>query len=166
MVHGAFKSRSKIRVSKRIPSGKSVTHYREKKPGKATSPTGKQLPGTVRGTKNQIRKFTKTERRPSRPYGGVLSSPEMRSIMQERAQATFTPESQGKLYQPGTVCLKIAGRDAGKLCVITETIDKHFVKVDGFTRPRKVNVRHIEPTGRTIPLKKGITSKEIQEALA
>jgi large subunit ribosomal protein L14e len=49
--------------------------------------------------------------------------------------------------------MKVAGRDAGKLCVVTEKIDKHFVKVDGFTRPRKVNVKHLEPTGKRVELK-------------
>jgi len=164
MVHGANKSRSRVRFHVRTPSG-SVLRFRETKPGKPESPSGKPLAGTARGTKNQVKKLTKTERRPSRPYGGVLDSMEMREVMEERVQALFSPETQGKLYQPGCVCMKIAGRDAGKLCVITEVVDNHFVKVDGFTRPRKVNVKHLEPVGKTVEVKKGASSKEIQQLL-
>lgn len=167
MVYGANRSRSRRRVQKRIPSGKSVQEYKERRPGKPTCPTGRPLLGTARGTKNEIRKLTKSERRPSRPYGGVLSSPAMREVMLARVKDSYeAPESASALYEPGQVCVKIAGRDAGKLCVVTETIDAHFVKVDGFTRPRKVSIKHLEPTGKTVALKKGADSKAIQALLA
>ena len=167
MVYGANKSRSRKRIHRRIPSGKSVLEFRETRPGKPTCPTGRPLLGTARGTKNEIRKLTKTERRPSRPYGGVLSSPAMRDVMHARVQEKYqAPSVASKLYSVGTVCMKIAGRDAGKLCVVTEIIDVHFVKVDGHTRPRKVNVRHLEPIGKSIAVKKGVDSKEIQALLA
>lgn len=168
MVNGANRSGARKRVQVRIPSGKSVLKFREKRPGKPSCPSGRELPGTARGTKAQIRKLTKTQRRPSRPYGGVLSSPVMREVMRERAQEHYT-QPQGnaeKLYGVGAVCMKIAGRDAGKLCVITETLEGNFVKVDGYTRPRKVSMRHIEPTGRTVDVKKATDSKAIQALLS
>jgi large subunit ribosomal protein L14e len=62
--------------------------------------------------------------------------------------------------------MKIAGRDAGQLCVVTEVMDHQFVKVDGFTRPRKVNVQHLEPLGRSVELKKGAKSEDVRKALA
>lgn len=149
MVGGAFKSRSKKRIHVRIPSGKSVLRFKEKRPGKPESPTGKSLPGTARGTKTEIGRLTKTQRRPSRPYGGVLNSPELRVIMRTRAQQAYTPsENTGKLLQPGTVCIKIAGRDAGKRCTIKEIVDKQYVLIEGDARPRKVNVKHLEPIAK------------------
>jgi len=45
----------------------------------------------------------------------------------------------------GRVCVKIAGRDAGKKCVIVKEIDNTYVLVDGQTRRRKVNKFHLEP---------------------
>lgn len=45
----------------------------------------------------------------------------------------------------GRICVKIAGRDAGKRCVIVKEIDNTYVIVDGQTRRRKVNKFHLEP---------------------
>jgi large subunit ribosomal protein L14e len=165
-MRGAIKSGSKKRIQVRIPSGNSVLRFKEKRPGKATCPTGRELPGTVRGNAAAVRKFTTSQRKPSRPYGGVLSSPAMRAVMLERVNEKFeTPSETGKLYEVGTVCMKLAGRDAGKLCVVTEVLDNLFVKVDGYTRPRKVNLKHLQPTGKTVDVKKGATSKDIQALL-
>lgn len=51
--------------------------------------------------------------------------------------------------------MKIAGRDAGKLCVVVEAIDENFVLIDGETRRRKCNVRHLEPLEQVVSLGKG-----------
>lgn len=59
------------------------------------------------------------------------------------------------MIEPGRLCVKIAGRDAGKKCVIVEVLDKTFVMIDGETRRRKCNVKHLEPLKETLPLKKG-----------
>lgn len=47
----------------------------------------------------------------------------------------------------GRVCVKKLGRDAGKLCVITNVIDENFVKIIclGRKKKRKCNARHLEP---------------------
>jgi len=55
----------------------------------------------------------------------------------------------------GSVCVKIAGRDAGLACVIVEKIDSIYVMIDGQTRRRKCNIAHLEMTGKTLPIKKG-----------
>jgi ribosomal protein L34E len=160
MTSGAMKSRSRKRIYKRIPGGTSVLTYREKRVSKPECPTGRELPGTVRGNRSQVHKFTYSERRPSRPYGGVLSSPALRMVMRERAEAlSVEPSAKSGILAPGVVCMKLAGRDAGKLCVITEVVDKQFVKIDGFTRPRKVNNNHLEPTGKVIDVKKDIKAQ-------
>lgn len=64
-----------------------------------------------------------------------------------------------KVYSPGVVCMKLAGRDAGKLCMITEVIDSNYVKVAGETRARKVNVKHLQPTGKLVDPKKDLKSQ-------
>ncbi|MEK6977003.1 MAG: 50S ribosomal protein L14e [Candidatus Hydrothermarchaeota archaeon] len=47
----------------------------------------------------------------------------------------------------GRVCVKLAGREVGRKCVILERVDKNFVLVaaPGVKR-RRCNVRHLEPT--------------------
>ena len=64
----------------------------------------------------------------------------------------------------GRVCVKIAGRDAGKKCVIVEIIDDTSVLIDGATRRRKCNITHLEPTKQILDLKIGATHKDVEEA--
>ena len=52
----------------------------------------------------------------------------------------------------GRICLKIAGRDAGKRCVVIDTLDKNHVLVDGETRRRKCNILHLEPIDKVIEI--------------
>ncbi len=165
MPKGSEKSRSKRRVQVRAPSGETRQRYVRRKEGAATCPSGRPLPGTARGNKTDVASLGRTERRPSRPFGGVLSSPVMRSVMIERAASQFTPDG-AKSHEVGAVAVKIAGRDAGKLCVITEVVDKNLVKIDGFTRPRKVATKHLELIGKRVDLKKGASTADIQKLLS
>jgi len=70
----------------------------------------------------------------------------------------------------GRICVKIAGREAGRRCVIVDIVDKNFVlttgpqKVSGVKR-RRVNVNHVEPTQTKIDIKRGATDEEVTEAL-
>jgi len=55
------------------------------------------------------------------------------------------------MLEPGRICLKIAGREAGKYAVIVEKIDDNFVLVTGpksitGVKRRKCNIDHLEPT--------------------
>lgn len=61
----------------------------------------------------------------------------------------------------GRVCVKTAGRDAGKYCVIVEELEDNMVLVDGETRRRKVNLKHLEPTTRSIKIKSGASHKDV-----
>jgi large subunit ribosomal protein L14e len=61
------------------------------------------------------------------------------------------------MYETGRVCLKIAGREAGKYCVIVDSVDDNFVMVTGpktvtGVKRRKCNIDHIEPTENTIEI--------------
>jgi len=70
----------------------------------------------------------------------------------------------------GRICVKIAGREAGRRCIIVDVVDKNFVlvtgpqKVSGVKR-RRVNVNHVEPAQVKIDIKRGATDEEVTEAL-
>jgi large subunit ribosomal protein L14e len=65
------------------------------------------------------------------------------------------------MFEVGVVCMKLAGRDAGKQCVVVDVVDAHTVLVDGETRRRKSNVKHLEPTGKKVQIAKGASAAEI-----
>lgn len=72
--------------------------------------------------------------------------------------------------EPGKICVKISGREAGKRCVIVDVIDKNYVLITGpptvnKVRRRKSNIKHIEITEDEIDIKRGAEDSEIAEAL-
>ena len=69
------------------------------------------------------------------------------------------------MFDVGRLCMKVAGRDAGKFCVVVDVLDDHYVLVDGETRRRKVNVMHIEPLNKTVELEKGASHADVKKAL-
>ncbi|MFC1741924.1 50S ribosomal protein L14e [Nanoarchaeota archaeon] len=66
-----------------------------------------------------------------------------------------------KMIDVGRLCVKIAGRDAGKKCVIVEVVDDRFVIVDGETRRRKCNMKHLEMLQETMDIKKGASHDDV-----
>lgn len=64
----------------------------------------------------------------------------------------------------GRVCVKIAGRDARKRCVIVEKLDKTFVLIDGETRRRKCSIAHLEPLNQTLDIKSGADREAVKAA--
>ncbi len=65
------------------------------------------------------------------------------------------------MFDVGRLAVKIAGRDSGKYCVVVEKLDTTFVLIDGQTRRKKCNVKHLEPLEKTIDIKKGASHNEI-----
>ncbi|MEM5777233.1 MAG: 50S ribosomal protein L34e [Candidatus Aenigmatarchaeota archaeon] len=66
----------------KVSGGKTVTHFRKPRPNIARCGNcGKPLHGIPRKRQSEIRKFAKTEKRPERPYGGVLCSSCMRKTV-------------------------------------------------------------------------------------
>jgi large subunit ribosomal protein L14e len=65
----------------------------------------------------------------------------------------------------GRLCMKIAGRDAGKECLIVDVTDKNFVLIDGNTRRRKCNIDHLELLPHKADIKKGAAHEDILKAL-
>jgi len=69
------------------------------------------------------------------------------------------------MFEIGRLCMKIAGRDAGKKCLIVDVIDEHFVIIDGETRRRKCNIKHLEPLGQTAEITKNAPAPEVVRIL-
>lgn len=74
------------------------------------------------------------------------------------------------VIEPGKICVKISGREAGKRCVIIEIIDKNHVLITGppnvnKVRRRKSNIKHLEITRNKIEIKRGAEDREVTEAL-
>jgi len=65
------------------------------------------------------------------------------------------------LFEKGRICLKIAGREAAKYCVIVEDPDEHgFALITGpkdvtRVKRRKCNTTHLEPTGESLNVEGG-----------
>ena len=70
----------------------------------------------------------------------------------------------------GRVCVKVAGREAGRKCVIVDVMDKSFVvvtgpkKVTGVKR-RRVNINHVAPTEDVLPIKRGASDDEVAQMI-
>jgi len=97
MVEGKKKSRSLRRVYVRTPGGRTVIHYRKRKPKLARcGACGKSLSGVLRERPYKMRNMAKTKKRPSRPYGGVLCSKCMRLTLKQRARRSFLEKSSQK----------------------------------------------------------------------
>ena len=70
----------------------------------------------------------------------------------------------------GRVCVKVAGREYGRKCVIVDVMDKSFVvvtgpkKVTGVKR-RRVNINHVAPTEDVIPIKRGSSDEEVTQMI-
>lgn len=64
----------------------------------------------------------------------------------------------------GRVCIKLAGRDKGKQCVIVDVLNNKFVLIDGETRRRKCNILHLQPTDKVLEISKGASHEEVVKA--
>lgn len=65
------------------------------------------------------------------------------------------------MIEIGRLCVKIAGRDAGLKCAVVDDLGKGFVVVDGQTRRRKCNIKHLEPLKEKLNIKKNASHDEI-----
>ena len=88
MVSGRYKSRTFRRLQVKTPGGRTVTHYKKRKPGKAhCAKCGSELKGVPRERPYKMKNMPRTKKRPERPYGGVLCSKCMREVMKEKARS-------------------------------------------------------------------------------
>tara|TARA_Y100000034_G_C6894143_1_gene411845 strand:+ start:1124 stop:1558 length:435 start_codon:yes stop_codon:yes gene_type:complete len=65
------------------------------------------------------------------------------------------------MIEIGRLCVKIAGRDAKNKCVIVDIIDDNFVMIDGQTRRRKCNIKHLEPLDKVVKIKKNASHSDV-----
>ncbi len=87
MVAPRFRSRSFRRVYVKTPGGNTVLRHKRRKPGKAQcSMCGDYLKGVASGISFNVKKLSKTQRRPERPFGGILCSKCMRKTMIDKAR--------------------------------------------------------------------------------
>ena len=68
------------------------------------------------------------------------------------------------IFDIGTICVKLAGRDAGKRCVVVGKEDEKTVLIDGETRRRKCNVLHLEPTTGSLDVSEGASHEDVVAA--
>ncbi|MEM4816646.1 MAG: 50S ribosomal protein L14e, partial [Desulfurococcaceae archaeon] len=69
----------------------------------------------------------------------------------------------------GRICVKLAGREAGRKCVIVDIIDENFVLITGpkqltGVKRRRVNIKHIEPLNIVININRGASDEEVIKA--
>lgn len=70
----------------------------------------------------------------------------------------------------GRICVKLAGREAGKKCIIVDIVDKNSVLITGpkqvnGVKRRRANINHIEPMEKTINIERGQSDEKILKAL-
>ena len=69
------------------------------------------------------------------------------------------------MFEIGRLCMKLAGRDAGKKCVVVDVLDDNYVLIDGQTRRKKCNLKHLEPLNIVLKLDKNASNKVVIDAL-
>lgn len=83
-----LRSRTFRRVKKKTPGAKTVMHYARRKPSKhKCGVCGKVLSGMPRELPYKMAKLSKTEKRPTRAYGGNLCSACSRAKIKAKARA-------------------------------------------------------------------------------
>ncbi|HID60899.1 MAG TPA: 50S ribosomal protein L14e [Hadesarchaea archaeon] len=66
----------------------------------------------------------------------------------------------------GRVCVKIAGHEAGRRCVVVEIVDDTFVVVSGpDVKRRRCNISHLEPTDKKLDIPRGASDEEVKRGL-
>jgi large subunit ribosomal protein L14e len=74
------------------------------------------------------------------------------------------------MFEVGRICLKTAGREAGKYCVVVKKLEGGFVLVTGpkaltKVKRRKCNIDHIEPLLEKVDIKSDASDEEVMKAL-
>ncbi len=72
--------------------------------------------------------------------------------------------------QVGRIIVKTNGREAGKKAVIVDLVNQNFVLVTGpkslsSVKRRRCNIDHVEPTDKTVAIKRDATDEEVIAAI-
>lgn len=65
----------------------------------------------------------------------------------------------------GRLCVKIAGRESGRHCIIVDVIDDNSVIIDGNVKRRKCNINHLEFLNKKANIAKGASTEQTLEAM-
>jgi len=70
----------------------------------------------------------------------------------------------------GRICVKLAGRETGRKCVIIDVMDKSFVLITGpkkltGVKRRRVNINHVSPLQDRIEIPRGASDEEVTAIL-
>jgi len=70
----------------------------------------------------------------------------------------------------GRICVKVAGRETGKKCVIVDVMDKSFVLLTGpkaltGVKRKRANISHIMPLQDKLDIKRGASDEEVTSTL-
>ncbi|MFC1691573.1 50S ribosomal protein L34e [Nanoarchaeota archaeon] len=97
MATGRIKSRTYRRVFRRTPGGRVSLQYRKRKPKLGVCPvTGQKLLGVLRERPYKMQNTPKSQKRPERPFGGVLSSQATKRVLIEEARDEFLAEKEAE----------------------------------------------------------------------
>lgn len=74
------------------------------------------------------------------------------------------------MFETGRVCMKTAGREAGKYCVVLKKEEPGYVLITGpkvltKVKRRKCNIHHLEPLVEKIKIKSEASDDEVMRAL-
>jgi large subunit ribosomal protein L14e len=69
------------------------------------------------------------------------------------------------VFEIGRLCMKIAGRDAGKKALVVDVLENNYVLLDGLTRRRKCNIMHLEPLDKVLKISKGASTDVVLKVL-
>lgn len=86
--YGRFKTRrSRRMIFVKVPGGRTVVHFKERKPKRARcAGCGAVLGGTIRERPYKMANMAKSKKRPSRVYGGYLCTKCVRKKIIEEAR--------------------------------------------------------------------------------
>ncbi len=91
-----------VKIKRKTPGRRVATHKRREKTSKhKCALCGAVLHGMKRGTNSEIRRASKSQRRPERPFGGQLCTKCFRKVMILRAKVKF------KILHPEEVPLSL-----------------------------------------------------------
>lgn len=73
------------------------------------------------------------------------------------------------MFEVGRLCMKIAGREAGKYCVIVKKMDDNFVLITGpreltSVKRRRCNMNHLEPMLDVLKIKSDAADNDVLKA--
>ena len=97
--------------------------------------------------------------------GNIISGLERSETHKVSTDFARWSDWRDKMIEIGRLCVKIAGRDAGKKAIIIDILNDKYVLIDGETRRRKCNILHIEILNQVVSIEKNPSHEEVAKVL-